>query len=140
MLYYGLAAGTVLFFAGVVWYFAGQIHYVIQDQKYEDPFFKWEAIKHYMATPLIVFYLLIVVWFIVAGVQFGLFDRITRFYDTMFFDVGSLMKAGGFTLLLVLLAALPAIACAWLEGWLEREYKNPNRERRTWGHEPHPSS
>lgn len=129
MLYYVLAALlTAAVYAGVVWYFASQIHFLIQDQQYSDPYYKWEQVKNYLETPLIVFYLFAAVWFVVAGMRFGFFGRISNFYDAMSFSAGSLLKAGGFALALVLLAVLPAAVCLWLEGWLERNYKNNDRD------------
>lgn len=138
MLYIGVAVGlNVLVLAGVVWYYAGLIQNVIHDQKLESdpvPLYPWTLIRNCLITPLVVYYTSAAVWLGIVVKYTALWNEVNQYFDAIELSLRALAPAGVVFVLLGLLAVLPACACAWLEGWLEKKFRNHNRdtEERSW--------
>lgn len=135
---------TVVVLAVIIWYFKGEIQDTIADQKRDEDLceiYPWASINNYLATPVVAYYMMAGIWFVLASMRFGFIDRVDRHFDSAALSSEWLAPTGLVGGALLLFAVLPAIIAMWLASWLEKKYKNPNRgEKRSWGTEPHPSS
>lgn len=132
MLYIGVAVGlNVLALACVVWYYEGQIRNVIHDQRLASdpvPLYPWGLVRNCLITPLVLYYMSASFWLGVAVKYTSLWEEVNQYFDSIELSLGALAPAGVALALLGLLALLPAYACTWLERWLEKKYRNLDRD------------